>query len=211
MSPKFINILYLLLLLVNISCKQNRKGNLPESSSEFISVDIGRSRTPLDVSPPDIIYFPADFPLLKMKDGKLNVPVARIIYSRPHKKGRKLFSSDPKSLCPYGKPWRLGANEATELELFREATLDGKSLPIGRYSLYCIPDSLFWTFAINGNVYNWGLDVDSTKDILRKKVPVEISKQQLEDFTMYFKEIAGGMELVIGWDKIKTSLPFSLR
>jgi hypothetical protein len=210
MSSGYISAALLIFSLMNISCKQNGNSNSTEKIPTGISLDIGNGITPIDVSPPDIIYFPAGYPLLKMKTGKPDKPVARIIYSRPHKKGRNLFGSDSKSLCPYGKPWRLGANEATELELFREASIDSKLLPAGRYSLYCIPDSLSWTIAINGNIHNWGLDMDSSRDILRTKVPVVITDQQAEDFTMFFREIPGGMELVICWDNIKTSLPFSL-
>ncbi|MCH5599910.1 DUF2911 domain-containing protein [Niabella ginsengisoli] len=30
---------------------------------------------------------------------------------------------------PYGKVWRLGANEATELDLFTDAKIGGKKVP----------------------------------------------------------------------------------
>jgi hypothetical protein len=40
--------------------------------------------------------------------------VARLIYSRPTKNGRVIFGD----LLEYGKVWRLGANEATEIEFF---------------------------------------------------------------------------------------------
>src|SRR5262245_51246435 len=35
----------------------------------------------------------------------------KVIYSQPHKKGRQIFGG----LVPYGKVWRTGANEATEI------------------------------------------------------------------------------------------------
>lgn len=200
----------LIFCVLCFSCNQKEKSVDVAATKEVLVRDISQDFTPLDVSPPDIIYFPEDFPLQKMKGKSHGIPVARVIYGRPHKKGRSLFGSDPKSLCPYGKPWRLGANEGTELELFRSATVGGKTLPAGRYSLYCIPDSLTWTIAINGNIYNWGLDIDSSQDICRMKVSVEPTARELEDFTMYFKEMEGGMKLQIAWDNIKTSLPFTL-
>ena len=39
-----------------------------------------------------------------------------IPYSRPSVKGRLIFgTAEQKALLPYGKYWRLGANEATEI------------------------------------------------------------------------------------------------
>jgi len=37
----------------------------------------------------------------------------KVTYGRPHKKGRTIFGE----LVPYGKVWRTGANEATEITL----------------------------------------------------------------------------------------------
>lgn len=193
--------------LTSCSQKEQRTENTPIDGD--VSIDISKGIMPLDVSPADIIYFPADFPLLKMKKARQEQPWARIIYSRPHKKGRSLFGSDERSLCTYGKPWRLGANEATELELFKGVSVDDKTILPGRYTLYCIPDSLQWTMAINGNIYNWGLDIDSSKDILRKTVPVEITSLKLEDFTMYFQRQKADVEIVMAWDSIRVRLPLS--
>ncbi|HVZ55618.1 MAG TPA: DUF2911 domain-containing protein, partial [Chitinophagaceae bacterium] len=72
---------------------------------------------PVDVSPMDMSYYPVDYPMAKMANPDTLPPLARVIYSRPHLQGRQLFHG----LLSYGVPWRLGANEATELDLFSEA------------------------------------------------------------------------------------------
>src|SRR6476661_484410 len=72
---------------------------------------------PIDVSAMDIAYFPVDYPINKMTQPELGPPLARVIYSRPHKQGRTIFGA----LLKWGEHWRLGANEATELELFQDA------------------------------------------------------------------------------------------
>src|SRR4028118_146784 len=113
-----------------------------------------------DISPADIVYFPVDYPLLKMSKKAAPLPVARIIYSRPHKGGRKLFGA----LIPYGEAWRLGANEGTEIELFQPVKIQNKTVAPGRYTLYCIPAETQWTIVFNTNIYSWGLKQDSTKD-----------------------------------------------
>ena len=70
---------------------------------------------PVDKSPVDISYYPANYPVLKIQD-KITEPLAaRVIYSRPKKEGRVIFGE----LVEYGKVWRLGANEATEIEFFK--------------------------------------------------------------------------------------------
>src|SRR5689334_17635528 len=69
---------------------------------------------PVDKSPMDMSYYPNGYPVLKIQD-KLTEPlVARVIFSRPQKNGRPIFGE----LLEYGQVWRLGANEATEIEFF---------------------------------------------------------------------------------------------
>src|ERR1700712_5002591 len=77
---------------------------------------------PLDKSPMDMSYYPPMYPLLKIQD-KITEPLRiRLIYSRPQLNGRKVFGE----LQEYGKVWRLGANEATEIEFFNDVKIDNK-------------------------------------------------------------------------------------
>src|ERR1700749_4849036 len=81
----------------------------------------------LDHSPLDISYYPVNYPVLKVQD-KVNEPlVVRVVYSRPQKRGRKLFGD----LINYGEVWRLGANEATGIEFFKNVRVDNKGLNKG--------------------------------------------------------------------------------
>ena len=46
----------------------------------------------LDKSPMDMSYYPVNYPVSKIQPNKTPEPlVARVIYSRPHKMGRKFF------------------------------------------------------------------------------------------------------------------------
>src|ERR1700742_462508 len=94
----------------------------------------------LDNSPLDISYYPVDYPVLKIQDKVSEPLIARVVYSRPQKKGRKLFGE----LVTYGQVWRLGANEATEIEFFRDVKVNGKQLKKGRYTLYALVDTDSW-------------------------------------------------------------------
>lgn len=69
----------------------------------------------LDKSPLDMSYYPVNYPILKIQD-KLTEPLlVRVTYSRPQVAGRTVFGE----LVEYGKVWRLGANEATEIEFLK--------------------------------------------------------------------------------------------
>src|SRR4051812_26385606 len=78
----------------------------------------------MDKSPMDMCYFPVDYPVLKIQDKTPGPLIVRAIYSRPQKNGRRLFGE----LVEYGKVWRLGANEATELEFFQDVKIDSKKI-----------------------------------------------------------------------------------
>ena len=158
----------------------------------------------VDLSPMDMSYFPVDYPKLKIATGTpLAPPLARVIYSRPHLQGRHIFHE----VLKYGEPWRMGANEATELQLFRPATIQGKTIPAGRYILYCIPQPHEWTIALNQNTDTWGLQQDASKDVARFTISVEQKEQSLEYYTMVFEPATGGAILVMAWDNVELRLP----
>lgn len=156
----------------------------------------------------DVAYFPADYPILKMNGAADSTTlVARVLYSRPQRKGRQIFGTSDKVLCPYGKPWRLGANEATEIEWFKDAQIGGKLLKKGRYILYCVPYNDRWMIIFNNNLFTWGLHIDRTRDVLQTDVPVSVQSPPLEDFTLQFLPSKDGTQLLMAWDNVKTMLP----
>ncbi|MES1221609.1 MAG: DUF2911 domain-containing protein [Bacteroidota bacterium] len=159
--------------------------------------------SPVDVSPMDMSYFPVDYPKLKMTNSTVGPLIARVIYSRPHLQGRGLFHG----LLNYGQPWRLGANEATELDLFKNVTIENKKVNEGRYILYCIPKEDKWTIVFNKNIDTWGLKPDSLKDAYRFEVPVKQTGNRIEFFTMVFEKATGGANLVMAWDNVEARLP----
>jgi len=163
---------------------------------------------PLDKSPMDMAYYPNNYPVLKIQ-GKITEPVAaRVIYSRPQKNGRIIFGD----LVEYGKVWRLGANEATEIEFYKDVKIDGKKVSKGRYTLYAIPNQDNWIIIINKDVDTWGAFIyDEQKDILRTTVPVQKLDEPLEALVMTFEKTDIGCDLIIAWENIKVALPINLK
>lgn len=157
----------------------------------------------LDKSPMDMSYYPAGYPLLKIQ-GKITEPLAiRMIYSRPQLNGRKVFGE----LQAYGEVWRVGANEASEIEFFKDVLINNKKIKKGRYTLYCIPYADKWTLIINKETDTWGgFKYDQAKDVVRVDMPVNKS-ETTEALTIVFEKSPNGANMLIYWDTAKVSLP----
>ena len=158
----------------------------------------------LDKSPMDISYYPPNYPVLKIQD-KISEPlIARVIYSRPLSGDRTIFGG----LVEYGKLWRIGANEATELEFFHHVRIGDKKIPKGRYTLYAMVNEDNWTIILNKETDTWGaFKYNTKKDILRMEIPVQRSDLALDALAMVFEKTSNGANLVIAWENIKVSLP----
>lgn len=162
---------------------------------------------PIDKSPMDASYCPPNFPVLKIQDKATDPLIARVLYSRPEKQGRNIFGE----LIEYGKVWRLGANEATEIEFFRDVKFGNSRIKKGRYTIYAIPTASKWTIIVNRDTDIWGsFRYDIKKDVSRFDVPVETLAEPVELFTLIFEKGAKGHELQCYWDNIKISIPISL-
>lgn len=205
---------FLVLSIIFISCnsgKDEKKENTtkkttPDSINRILPAKPVNPYATVDISPMDMAYFPVDYPKLKMA-GQLTAakPHARVIYSRPHLEGRHIF----KEVLKYGEPWRMGANESTELELYSEAVIQNKKIKAGRYILYCIPQPNEWTIVLNNNTDTWGLQQETSKDVARFTVPVKETTNSLEYYTMIFEQAEKGANLLMAWDNVEVRLPFS--
>ena len=161
--------------------------------------------TEIDKSPLDVCYYPPNYPILKMSGKTTAQPIARVLYSRPQKKGRTIFGNEVK----YNEVWRIGANESTEIEFFRNVTLGNKKVLKGRYTLYCIPNEDKWTFILNKDMFTWGsFNYRSEYDVVRIDAMVQKTSEEVEALTMYF-ENNGSNRLVVMWDSAMATLPIS--
>lgn len=160
----------------------------------------------LDRSPMDMAYCPNDYPILRIQHKATVPPEARIIYSRPQKNGRVVFGE----LVEYSKVWRLGANEATEIDLYEDARVGDKKLKKGRYTMYAIPQPDKWTIIFNKATDTWGaFQYDDQKDVVRVDAPTGELKDPVEVFTMEFEKEGDTDSLIMAWDNVKVTLPFT--
>ncbi len=158
----------------------------------------------VDASPLDVVYFPLN--TSKSKDGI--APIVRVLYSRPQKKGREIFGV----LEQFDKVWRLGANESTEIQFFKNVNVGGKKIKAGRYSLFAIPAKDKWTVILNTQTDKWGaFSYKAELDVVRMDVPLTKPSKAVEAFSITFTENALGANLVMAWDNTQVELPIEFK
>jgi len=202
--------LVVLFVIIYISCNEIQDAPVAlkketNKDSGLVRKELANPYSPTDVSPVDISYFPPNYPVLKMSNPEIGPPVARVIYSRPHRQGRKIFGT----LLQYNQPWRLGANEATEIEFFQPVTIQNKKIDKGRYIIYCVPQQIKWNIILNNRIHSWGLKIDPKKDVHTFEAPVQEVENSIEYFTMVFQSTATGANLIMAWDDVLVRLPIN--
>lgn len=129
----------------------------------------------------------------------------KVVYSQPHLKKRKMLGEKE----PYGKVWRLGANEATEITLTEDTEFNGEELEAGTYSMFAIPEEDKWTIIFNKALGQWGAySYDESKDALRVEAPVEEAEKTFEPFTIWFS--ADGSAMHMAWGDTQVNLPVEI-
>jgi hypothetical protein len=147
-------------------------------------------------------------PVDKISIDKDNLKV-EVVYCQPAKKGRLIFGEEADgALQPWGAYWRLGANEATTIEVASEVNFGGKLLEPGKYSLYAFPGKDTWQIGVNKGANRWGYsEPDYSKDVFKIEVPVTYSDKIVEMFTMALEPTDAGAELVMKWDTSVVRVP----
>ncbi|MGD9329451.1 MAG: DUF2911 domain-containing protein [Cyclobacteriaceae bacterium] len=146
---------------------------------------------------------------LEYTDGDL---ILTVEYCRPYKKGRLIFGEKSEgALLPFGEYWRTGANEATEVEFNKDISINGNSLPAGRYRFYTVPGKSDWTIAFNSELGKWGYgEPDYDLDVLVLEIPSIDGSDLIEQFTISAtKTSEKRMELILAWDRTKVSIPIN--
>lgn len=131
-----------------------------------------------------------------------------INYGRPVARGRKIFGE----LVPFGEVWRTGGGSSTKISFDKPVTIASKTLPAGTYSLVTIPDTTHWVVMLNSNTKKiFGAqqdDYDKETEVLRFKVPVQLTDQFYESFTINLDIVYNDAELYMQW--ANTQIHFTL-
>ncbi|WP_420322692.1 DUF2911 domain-containing protein [Flagellimonas sp.] len=140
-----------------------------------------------------------------------------IVYSRPSVNDREVWGT----LVPYGmnnlgfgtaseSPWRAGANENTIFKTTHDLTIDGKTLPAGKYGLHMIiNEDNTATVIFSKNHDAWGsYFYKPEEDVLR--VDVETAEgPHVEQLTYGFNNVDATSAVVsLNWEK--KQIPFKV-
>src|SRR5579884_291832 len=123
----------------------------------------------------------------------------QISYGRPSLKGR-----DIRTLAPYGKVWRLGADEATKITVSAKTTIGGALvLAPGSYALFAIPGPDKWTLIVNKVAEQWGaFSYKEEDDLGRIDLPFQHMSTPVEQFSIELKKQSSDTAyLVMCWGK----------
>ncbi|HVD97945.1 MAG TPA: DUF2911 domain-containing protein [Cytophagaceae bacterium] len=129
-------------------------------------------------------------------------------YGRPYKKGRIIFGNhEEEALVPYGKYWRLGANEATEITFNKDVTFGGEPVKAGTYRMYAVPGENNWTVYLNSELGQWGyFEANHEKDVKKITVAPATTPEIVEQFTIDFNDAVEGVDMNFNWDKTKVTV-----
>jgi hypothetical protein len=167
----------------------------------------------MDKSTMDRAYYPANAPkraFAKSEEQKKQLePQIRVTYSRPAKKGREVFGK----LLEYGKAWRVGANESTEILFMNDVNFGGKEIKAGRYSIIIVPNETEWTLHLNTGLDGWGnFGYDESKTIMTLSAPVSKSDIEIENLSIaLYEAFENTVHLKIGWDTSIVEYPIILK
>lgn len=154
--------------------------------------------TSLDKTPHDISYF---------RETRATPPLVKVLYGRPSKKNQKVFGN----VVPYGKIWRTGHNEATEIKFYKDVNFGGKTVSAGTYVLLSIPGEKEWVIILSSNTDVWGaFQYDPTFDVAKVTVPVS-KAESLETFSISFKKKNNKIEMLLGWEATRIKVPLEFK
>jgi hypothetical protein len=150
-----------------------------------------------------------------------------LTYGRPIMRGRQnIFGAG----ADYGKTvnggapvWRAGANQTTRLKTEVPLIFDGKTLPVGEYSVFVDLKEKVWTLIFSNwpaqQEYDpknkaalWGAyGYTPDKDVLRVTMKLDTLPFSMDQFTIAFTDVvADGGKLAMMWDKTMASVPFKV-
>jgi hypothetical protein len=157
------------------------------------------ARAQNDISLPDVSQTAEIKQRIALTDVTIN-------YHRPLVKGRQIWGG----LVPYGKVWRVGANENTTFEVSDPVTIEGQPLPKGVYGLHAIPSADTWTIIFSKTNTGWGsYSYKQDEDALRVTVKSRPLQENEEALEYEFEDLQPtSATATLKWEKL--AVPFKI-
>ena len=107
--------------------------------------------------------------------------------------------------CPYGQPWRLGANQATKMTFSTDVKIGGKDLKAGAYAVLATPEMDKWTLHFYPpQQHNFGsyLRDEEAESVDVVTMVDQMSGPGVGSFLIMFDNLTNSTgTLLLGWDK----------
>jgi hypothetical protein len=135
----------------------------------------------------------------------IGITHAVIDYYSPGVKERVIWGK----LVPYNEIWRTGANHCTTISFDTDVKVEGKAIPVGKYSLFTIPGKQSWTVILNKDTSLWGtMGYKESDDVTRFTVKPQNAEFR-ERMMFAFDNVTNDSVMVaLYWEKLK--VPFTL-
>ncbi len=186
-------------------------------TNEFKRVAPGAVALSCEPSTPDLTQLAGRTSPYDSVDIGVGDRAARVCYSRPAMRGRKVFGSE---LVPFDTLWRTGANDPTIIHLPFAAEIAGIKVGPGKYSLYTVPGPARWIVVVNALTTQGGLTRDEgqfknnytaevrAKEAGRSPVARESIPDPVERFTIRW-DLAGPTngDLLLEWETTRVRIP----
>lgn len=136
----------------------------------------------------------------------IGITDVEITYHRPGVKGRTIWGG----LEPWGKVWRMGANEATTISFTHPVKVEGRDVPAGTYALFAIPAQDKWTLILNKTAKQWGAYAyKESEDVLRFDVAPQAGPATEWMVFTITPASPGSAVVEMAWDKVR--VPFKIQ
>lgn len=139
-----------------------------------------------------------------------------ITYGRPYAKNprggdvRKVWGG----LVPWGRAYRLGADEATLLTTQQPLVFGETTIPAGAYTLYLVPqEDGVSKLAFSSKLGGWGVPVDESADVARVDLKKETSDKAADQLTISIDRGSDGASgaIRIAWENTQFVAPFTVK
>jgi len=190
-----------------------------DSSGRMLTLDGSATTAKVEVhrvSSPDLEHFARSFAAAEAAHGPVGqlsprdtargeVGTARIMvdYGRPSRRGRRIFGH----VVPWGRVWRTGANEATQLTTDSPLTIGDHTVPAGTYSLWTVPRPDGATLIVNARTGQWGTHYDRRLDLARLEMARDTLSDPLERFSIAIEPAGDAGVLRLTWETTSYWIP----
>ena len=140
-------------------------------------------------------------------EATINGKTVTIDYGRPSLQGRDMLSQ-----AQPGMVWRLGMNQATQIESTGDLMVAGKTLPAGKYTLWAkkVGDKN-WVLAFHPKTGVWGAPELKEGFVAELPLTMGVAKDSAEQLMISLADVKGKAGIKIQWGTALLSGSFGVK